>query len=1134
MKLTLIKGAAGTGKSYTCLAQIAKRLQAEPLGAPLLLLVPEQATFLTERALTGFAGVGATLRAQVLGFTGLYRWLATEASYPQLPWLDEQGRSMLLLACVQEKLPDLQLLKPAAKNASFMDLLARTLVEFEQYNIGPDDLTAAVSALPNEPMLAAKLQDLAIIYRAYLQRVQGGFRDQAVMMQELKAAAAVSERLKGAEVWLDGFMDINPSQMAVLREIFIKAKSVTLTLTLPPGSPKRLFGGQHMLCAQFERLAKEVGAQIEVITLEEGWRHRQNDELAALAGSFATGRFAAVKAEEPQHVHWLAAADPTEEAELAVQTIARLCAEKNYKFRDIAVITRQIADYRVPLENAFRDFGIPCFFDMGRDVSHHPLVKLVAEVLAVLHNNWSTPAVLAYLKSGLADILPDEADLLENYALRVGLRGTMWQQAGSFKRGTADELPMINELALRGLKPLLALAEATKQADTVGQYAAALLDFLAAVNAAERMEEWAQNAVQQGDLVQAEAHRQIYDKVCLLLQELADFLGDMPADARRFAEFWREGAARLALSSIPPSANQVNVADISRSRLPEIKAAIVLGLAEGVMPAVAEENGLLLSRDKELLDKLGINLAPGGRTRQFAEDYLLYLAFTRSSEELYLLSPSYAADGSAVNLSSALEDIRRVLPGLVVKSSPELYRLGGDRALLKGLSSHLAALKAGAKVSGGTDRFWRAVCLYLRANGMLTNELELLADGLGYSVQNAPLNDRQLAMLYPQQKTASVSRLESFNNCPCRYYAQYGLNLAPREEFKLRSMDIGNLYHYVLAEVIAGLAAAKCDWRSLQAADVIPLIDKAMQDFTAGGLGDVFADNGKNTYAAEKIKSVLLQTVLDMAANLGLGLFSPAELEISFGRGADGKLKAPMITLTDGRKIKLVGQIDRVDTASGTDAEYLRVIDYKMRNKTLKPADIYYGLNWQLPFYLQALLGNKTANGKKLKPAGMFYVPVQEIIKSVKEADDDGAAVKLQGLAILDIEALTLAERDFEPGKSAKTMPVYLKKDNTFGANTKGLTPAEYDFMQACLNRQAGQTLTAMLNGDISQRPVINTGHAACEFCDYYALCALDLAVEPKGREVQSLSSGEVIARLAADYPDIAQQFNILSKEDKL
>ncbi|MBQ2888045.1 MAG: PD-(D/E)XK nuclease family protein, partial [Firmicutes bacterium] len=180
------------------------------------------------------------------------------------------------------------------------------------------------------------------------------------------------------------------------------------------------------------------------------------------------------------------------------------------------------------------------------------------------------------------------------------------------------------------------------------------------------------------------------------------------------------------------------------------------------------------------------------------------------------------------------------------------------------------------------------------------------------------------------------------------------------------------------------------------------------------------------------------------------------------------------------------------------------------------------GLNWQLPLYLQALLQNAEDAGRKALPAGMFYVPVQEIIKSVKSGEDEGAAVKLQGLAILDMEALILAERDLDAGCYAKTMQVHIKKDNTFGSTTLGLTPSEYNFVQNCLLAEAGEKLDAIMQGELSQRPVAPGGRPICEYCDYYALCAVDLAVEPQICPLEKLSKDEVLHRLAMKYGERA------------
>ena len=271
------------------------------------------------------------------------------------------------------------------------------------------------------------------------------------------------------------------------------------------------------------------------------------------------------------------------------------------------------------------------------------------------------------------------------------------------------------------LTPLLQLWEAlhADQSElTVGRLAEALQDLLHNLQAAESLLAWEQAAMQRQELRLADGHRQILPKVEQLLAQLAAFLGQMPISFAQFAELWQEGTARLQLSSIPPSGNEVNVAEISRSRLPEIKAAIVLGLNEGELPAVLAEDGLLGSADRDVLAGLGIELAAGPRERQENEEYLAYIALSRSSELLFLSYSEQTADGTELRPSTALARLKQIFPCLEPKRPPDLPltdNLGGDRHLLAGLAAHLTNLRDVqsaqmelSKQQGVADAFWRS------------------------------------------------------------------------------------------------------------------------------------------------------------------------------------------------------------------------------------------------------------------------------------------------------------------------------------------------------------------------------------------------------------------------------------------
>src|SRR5678809_988824 len=68
MPVTFVIGRAGSGKTARCFGRTVGAMRAEPLGPPILWIVPRQATFMAERELTCASGLGAFCRTRVLSF----------------------------------------------------------------------------------------------------------------------------------------------------------------------------------------------------------------------------------------------------------------------------------------------------------------------------------------------------------------------------------------------------------------------------------------------------------------------------------------------------------------------------------------------------------------------------------------------------------------------------------------------------------------------------------------------------------------------------------------------------------------------------------------------------------------------------------------------------------------------------------------------------------------------------------------------------------------------------------------------------------------------------------------------------------------------------------------------------------
>ncbi|MDI8465291.1 PD-(D/E)XK nuclease family protein, partial [Salmonella enterica subsp. enterica serovar Lubbock] len=103
------------------------------------------------------------------------------------------------------------------------------------------------------------------------------------------------------------------------------------------------------------------------------------------------------------------------------------------------------------------------------------------------------------------------------------------------------------------------------------------------------------------------------------------------------------------------------------------------------------------------------------------------------------------------------------------------------------------------------------------------------------------------------------------------------------------------------------------------------------------------------------------------------------QTEVLFGQILqDQGLASLDFDLSNRKKLKVRGKIDRIDKMKVEDDLYLSVIDYKSSKHNFDFVDAYYGLALQMITYLNVALNNAVSLvGEEAKAAGAFYMHVQ-------------------------------------------------------------------------------------------------------------------------------------------------------------
>ena len=111
MTVQFILGRSGSGKTHYCLEAVKESLISSDSQRPLILLVPEQATFQMEQSLLADGRLKGYNRARVMSFERISRHILWETKPPALP----PGEVIILLFAEQlvKKDPPIHVADPA-------------------------------------------------------------------------------------------------------------------------------------------------------------------------------------------------------------------------------------------------------------------------------------------------------------------------------------------------------------------------------------------------------------------------------------------------------------------------------------------------------------------------------------------------------------------------------------------------------------------------------------------------------------------------------------------------------------------------------------------------------------------------------------------------------------------------------------------------------------------------------------------------------------------------------------------------------------------------------------------------------------------------------------------------------------
>lgn len=1092
--LRLVMGRAGSGKSSFALK---KAREATQSGRKAVVIVPEQFTFETERALLRSAGPSGCLDIEVLSFSRMAHKVASTCGGFAGRYIDNCGRAMLMHKAISEVSEQLKVYGRQAGYPSFAKTMVETANEYKLCSVTPDMLDD-VSLRTDDRLLRRKLKDVSLILKAYDAMLADKFADPSDDLSRLADMLLKHRCFEGADIIIDSFKGFTAQEKSVISELMKQARDVYITLCAERGgieSAYGLFAPVGDTKRSLVALAGRAGVPVASMIWLDGTKRFLNEPLRELEARVFRPEAKPYNAPAGQ-IHIVSAANLYDEAQFAAQEIARLIREEGARCRDIVVISRGLEMYQGILDPVFEKYGIPLFFDKRRDIAVHPLMTALLCALEILSSHWRPDPVFRYLKTGLAGLDSVEISKMENYTLIWNIRGDRWLSpwtdnpdgiSGRISGEGVRALVELNALRERLVGPFMRLNKALEDATDAAAMISSLYAFLTETGADRAVQSAHDGLVASGELELADEYRQIWEKLGSVFDQAAAVLGKEKLSVSGLEELLKLAIENMELAHIPPSLDEVTAGDAERIRAGSAKYVFVIGLADGIFPKAQTSSGVMTDSEREELISLGLELSPPARRRVAEERFIAYKTFTCSSSQLYLSYPRSDAAGKALRPSPFLLGVKSLFPGCDIREEAldnDFDSVQNERSAFDMLALHYGER---TPLRESLARHFEALPEYAdRLAALRTATLR----------ETAVIKNKGVAReLYGERMNITPSRLESFEQCRFMYFCRYGLGARSRRKAELAAPEIGTLIHFVLEKLLSKHQGKKL-WETEK--DVLDgEIDALLDEFAIAYFGGLDDKPERFRYLYLRLRETVIVLVERIARELSESDFYPVDFELDIRSGGD--VPPEVIDIKDGGIIAVEGKVDRVDMMKKNGKTYLRVIDYKTGAKTFSLPDVLYGLNLQMFIYLFTLCSGATRRyaSPELLPAGVLYLPAKRPDVSVDRDEDKdkiakktGGAMKMSGLVLKDPQVVD----GMEHGAQGLFIPARLKAtagsgDEPFDASSSVATLEQFGILKKHIDNTLKEMADTLRGGDIAARPVEGLGYHPCDYCEFASVC---------------------------------------------
>jgi len=1101
--LQFVLGRAGSGKTEYIRSLIKEKLENGEKN--LILLVPEQFSFESEKQILESVGSKKMMNLDVLSFTRLADSVIENTPYYSLPRIDDSGRAVLLRLAVDSLSDEIKIYRRYKSNFNGLSGLLSFIREMKQCSVTADELRSKSEVASG--ILKEKLNELSVIYESFDKKISEEFFDDDNLLCVANEKMISDGYFKNKTVILDAFTGFTSQELKVIGTVFSQAKDVYITLCTDSFEGYDEYSPFEFINAtarKLLRLAKENSLDIkENIVLSNNRENRFKPDLKFLEENLYSdfnGKYDSYE----KNIRVFAAESKLEECRFVSREIKRLMREENVRCRDIAVFEREKGTYDKYLSYMFKKYEIPFFEDNRVSVAANPLICTARIAVEIAEKGLDTDRILSILKTGMTDIDNEDIALIENYCFVWSLKGRDWKnewkmnpEGFTSEMSVTDEqlLEKLNSLREKIVSPLLKLIKSFGSSSGKKK-SEAVYNYLKDIAADKCLKKLAVFLNENGESALAAEQGAIWDELMRILDVLSSVSGDGVMSKKLYGELFSIIVSGKSVGTVPKGLDNVTVADAQRSRLTSPKYLFVLGLNEGSFPKDSPKNGVLTESERRTLISYGLEILPACDGRFSEERYIAYHAITSASDSLYLSYNTASSDSSSGCPSEVIERVLSLFKN--VKTETKSAEIS-----VEDIESEKCAFGSLASCWESDGFFSQKLKDYFASKEEYSGFYNALDRVASHKKYETNISDKSLAKkLFNKDMYISASRVERFYKCPFDYFCRYGMSVEPIQKAEIDNRISGIIIHYCLEQMIKTHGRAIAEMSEKQRKDEIKRI---LTEYAEENMGEVAGRTAKFDYNFKYHVDIISRLIDRLVEEFEFSDFVPVEFEMPIRD--DAQIKPYEITASDGSKVYITGYIDRVDEMKKNGKNYVRIVDYKSGSKSFDIRDVYLGLNCQMLIYLFALWKNGKERFPSFVPSGILYfhandkfVNVEKYMNDEKQREESLKSKTMKGIVLDDDDVLLgMDKNDTGLYIPAKT------KNKSFKYSLE-----EFERFKNLVEQSVSDMAEKLHSGFIGIYPVEGKSDSykdICEKCSYRSVCGID-----ELDSVRTASYGEVTA----------------------